>query len=57
MTHLDVALANGITEAELSKGDLAVHSPIDGGLIGSLSMQSVAEAERAIARGTAAFRT
>ena len=57
MTHLDVALANGITEAELSNGDLAVHSPIDGGLIGNLSMQSVAEAERAIARGTAAFRT
>ena len=43
MTHLEIARANGITDAELSVGKLAVYSPIDGGLIGRLPIPSAAK--------------
>ncbi|MCZ6657542.1 MAG: aldehyde dehydrogenase family protein [Gammaproteobacteria bacterium] len=54
MTHLEIARANGITDAELSVGKLAVYSPIDGGLIGRLPIEGAQEARQKIDRATAA---
>ncbi len=54
MTHLEIARANGITDAELSAGELAVHSPIDGCLIGRLPIEGAQEARQKIDRATAA---
>ncbi len=45
----------GVSAAQLKGGSLAVHSPIDGKLIGKLKPHSAAQAKAAIARSAGAF--
>ena len=43
MTHSNVTLAVGFSPTELAEGDLEVISPIDGELIGRVTMQTPQE--------------
>ncbi len=55
MTHSNVTLAVGFSPTELAEGDLEVISPIDGVLIGRVTMQTPQEVASMIASGVKAF--
>lgn len=55
MSHSEILAASGLTEAELTGGTLAVHTPVDGSEIARLAMHSVAEADEMIATAHEAF--
>ena len=56
MSHKDVLKAAGLSEAEISGGTLAVHSPIDGAEAAKVRETTAAEMPAIIARSQAAFR-
>ncbi|MEI2805771.1 aldehyde dehydrogenase family protein [Albidovulum sp.] len=56
MSHKDVLKAAGLSDAELTGGTLAVHSPIDGAEIARVRETDAAEMPAVIARAQAAFR-
>ena len=56
MSHKDVLQAAGLSEAELTGGTLAVHSPIDGAEVAKVAETDPADMTRVIARAQAAFR-
>ena len=56
MAHTDILAANGLTDAEITGGTLAVHTPIDGAEIARLKMQSAEEVRAMIAKGVKAFQ-
>ncbi len=56
MSHKEILRAAGLTEADLSGGTLAVHSPIDGAEVARLRETDPAEMPAVIARAQAAFR-
>ena len=55
MSHSEILAASGLTEAELTGGTLAVHTPVDGSEIARLAMHSVVEADEMIATAHEAF--
>ncbi|MCB2125970.1 MAG: aldehyde dehydrogenase family protein, partial [Rhodobacteraceae bacterium] len=55
MNHKDMLKAAGLTEAELTGGTLAVHSPIDGAEVARVRETDPAEMPKVIARAQAAF--
>ena len=55
MTHGDVTLAVGLSPTELAEGDLDVISPIDGELIGRVTIKTPQEVASMIASGVKAF--
>ena len=55
MTHSDTTKANGLSATELAEGDLQVFSPIDGELIGRLSIHTVADTRGMVEDACAAF--
>jgi aldehyde dehydrogenase (NAD+) len=55
MAHKDILTAAGLTDAELSGGDLKVYSPVDGALIGEVTTHSAADVEGMIASAKTAF--
>jgi len=56
MSHKDVLRAAGLSEAEISGGTLAVHSPIDGAEVAKLRETTAAEMPKIIAASQEAFR-
>ncbi len=46
----------GLSPQLIQQGDLAVHTPIDGSRIGSVSLQGAAEVEQAVGRAERAFQ-
>jgi aldehyde dehydrogenase (NAD+) len=56
MSHKDVLKAAGLSDAELTGGTLAVHSPIDGAEIARVNETDPATMPAVIARAQAAFR-
>ncbi len=56
MSHQDVLAAAGLTEAELTGGTLAVHSPIDGIEVAHVNQTDPADMPAIIARAQEAFR-
>ncbi len=56
MAHEQVTQAAGLTAADLSGGDLAVYTPLDGSLLGNVCTHDAVEAQRQIAAAAAAFR-
>ena len=56
MAYTDILAANGHTDAEITGGTLAVHTPIDGAEIARLKMHSAEEVRVMIAKGVKAFR-
>ncbi len=52
-TYQSILKANGLTN--LSKGDLSVHTPIDGSLLGRISTHSVKDAQKAIRNASKSF--
>ena len=55
MTHQNILTTAGFTEAELSHGGLAVHTPIDGSRIASLRMHDADDVNAMIETGVKAF--
>ena len=55
MTHQDVLRAAGLSPAEISGGDLAVFSPIDGARVAEVAQTPPSEVPAVIARAGAAF--
>lgn len=51
MNHAEILAASGLSQTDLSGGDLAVFSPVDGSEIARLKTDSVAETEAMIAKG------
>jgi aldehyde dehydrogenase (NAD+) len=56
MAHSDILAANGLSEAEISGGTLAVHTPIDGAEIARPRTHAAEELRAMIARSGEAFR-
>jgi len=56
MAHADILAANGLAQAELTGGTLAVHTPIDGAEIARLKVHSTEEVRAMIAKAVEAFR-
>jgi aldehyde dehydrogenase (NAD+) len=56
MARADILAANGLTDAEITGGTLAVHTPIDGAEIARLKMHSAEEVGAMIAKGVKAFQ-
>ncbi|MBO6538711.1 MAG: aldehyde dehydrogenase family protein [Rhizobiaceae bacterium] len=56
MTHKDILKAAGFSDAELSGGSLAVHSPIDGSEVARVAETKPADMPAIIAKSQAAFR-
>jgi len=56
MAHTDILAANGLTDANITGGTLAVHTPIDGAEIARLKMHSAEEVRAMIAKGVKTFR-
>jgi len=56
MTHADILQANGLSQAELTGGTLAVRSPIDGELVAHVHETDAADMPAIIAKSQAAFR-
>ncbi|MAZ19137.1 MAG: aldehyde dehydrogenase family protein [Ahrensia sp.] len=56
MTHTDVLKAAGLTEADLTGGTLAVHSPIDGAEVARVNETDAADMMAIIAKAQEAFR-
>ncbi len=56
MAHADILAANGLMDAEITGGTLAVHTPIDGAEIARLKMHSAEEVGAMIAKGVKAFQ-
>lgn len=56
MTHAEILAAAGLTQADLTGGTLAVHSPIDGAELARVHETTAAEMPAIIARSQAAFR-
>jgi aldehyde dehydrogenase (NAD+) len=56
MTHAETLAAAGLTEADLTGGDLAVRSPIDGAEVARVRATDPAAMPGVIARAEAAFR-
>ncbi|GAB5508078.1 MAG: aldehyde dehydrogenase family protein [Rhizobiaceae bacterium] len=56
MTHKDILKAAGFSDAELSGGSLAVHSPIDGAEVARVAETKPADMPAIIAKSQAAFR-
>jgi aldehyde dehydrogenase (NAD+) len=57
MARADILAANGLTDAEITGGTLAVHTPIDGAEIARLKMHSAEEVGAMIAKGVRRRRT
>ena len=57
MSYQNILKDCGLSEAELSGGNLSVITPIDGSEIANLKMHSAAEAESMIQKGDNAFET
>lgn len=55
MSHQQVLSAAGLTKAELSGGDLAAHSPIDGAEVAKLRQTALGEMPAIIAQARSAF--
>ncbi|MGR3760142.1 L-piperidine-6-carboxylate dehydrogenase [Roseobacteraceae bacterium NS-SX3] len=55
--HTAILAAAGFSEAELTGGSLAVHTPVDGSRIASLATHRVQDAEAQIAAAKEAFKT
>lgn len=55
MTHRDILLAAGLTEAQLSGGDLRATSPIDGAEVARVTATAPADMDAVIDRAHAAF--
>jgi len=56
MAHSDILAANGLRDAEIAGGTLAVHTPIDGAEIARLKVHSAEEVQAMIAKAVRAFR-
>jgi len=55
MSHQSILAAAGLSDAQLTGGDLPVTTPVDGSRIGAIRTASAAETDAAIARATQAF--
>ncbi|MDJ0948069.1 MAG: aldehyde dehydrogenase family protein [Alphaproteobacteria bacterium] len=55
MAHADILAANGLTEAQVTGGTLAVHTPIDGAEIARLKTHTAEDVRAMIAKGVQAF--
>ena len=56
MNHAEILKANGFSESELSGGDLAVTTPVDGSVIANVKTHSIQEGEAIIANAKQAFK-
>lgn len=56
MSHMDVLKAAGLTQADLTGGTMAVHSPIDGSEVAKVRETAAAEMPKIIAKSQEAFR-
>jgi aldehyde dehydrogenase (NAD+) len=56
MTHAETLKAAGLTQAEITGGTLAVHSPIDGALVAHVHETNPADMPAIIARSQEAFK-
>ena len=56
MTHESVTAAAGLTQADISGGDLVVASPIDGGELARVAAHSPADVAEVVTRAVEAFR-
>ncbi|MEO0882523.1 MAG: aldehyde dehydrogenase family protein [Pseudomonadota bacterium] len=54
--YADILLNCGLSDAELSRGDLSVCTPVDGEEIARLQMSSAADVDRAISAAAKAFK-
>ncbi len=55
MAHADILAANGLTEAQVTGGTLAVQTPIDGAEIARLKTHTAEDVRAMIAKGVQAF--
>jgi aldehyde dehydrogenase (NAD+) len=56
LAHRTISAATGLSEAEISGGDLIVRSPVDGAVIGAVHTADESEAGACVGRAVSAFR-